>query len=65
MCWDARCWVLGLGVRRGSLLELRTQITISSELGFLLDGDGKIVTEHACEVGCLLNGLITRFQSLA
>ena len=50
---------------RGSLLELRTQITIASHLGFLREGDGKTFTEHACEVGRLLNGLINRFQSSA
>jgi four helix bundle protein len=50
---------------RGSLLELRTQISIASHLGFLREGDGKTLTEHACEVGRLLNGLINRFQSSA
>jgi four helix bundle protein len=50
---------------RGSLLELRTQITIASELGFLLEAEGEALTDHACEVGRLLNGLINRFQSPA
>ena len=50
---------------RGSLLELRTQITIASELGFLHNSDGETLTDHACEVGRLLNGLINRFQSPA
>jgi four helix bundle protein len=48
---------------RGSLLELRTQITIARELGFLGDAEGKSLTDHASEVGRLLNGLINRFQS--
>jgi len=48
---------------RGSLLELRTQITIARELGFLDDADGDVLTNHACEVGRLLNGLINRFQA--
>jgi four helix bundle protein len=48
---------------RGSLLELRTQITIARELGFLRDPEGQTLTDHACEVGRLLNGLINRFQS--
>jgi four helix bundle protein len=48
---------------RGSLLELRTQITIATELGFLVCNDGQTLATHACEVGRLLNGLINRFQS--
>jgi four helix bundle protein len=48
---------------RGSLLELRTQITIARELGFLGDAEGKSLTDQASEVGRLLNGLINRFQS--
>lgn len=47
---------------RGSLLELRTQITIARELGFLSTPEGESLTQHACEVGRLLNGLINRFQ---
>jgi len=47
---------------RGSLLELRTQITIARELGFLSAPEGESLTQHACEVGRLLNGLINRFQ---
>ena len=47
---------------RGSLLELRTQITIARELGFLSIPEGESLTQHACEVGRLLNGLINRFQ---
>jgi four helix bundle protein len=48
---------------RGSLLELRTQVTIARELGFLHDVEGQTLTDHTCEVGQLLNGLINRFQS--
>jgi four helix bundle protein len=48
---------------RGSLLELRTQITIARELGFLGDAEGQTLTDQASEVGRLLNGLINRFQS--
>jgi len=47
---------------RGSLLELRTQITIAQELGFLSQADGESLTQLACEVGRLLNGLINSFQ---
>jgi four helix bundle protein len=48
---------------RRSLLELRTQVTIARELGFLNGVDGESLTNHTCEVGRLLNGLINRFQS--
>ena len=48
---------------RGSLLELRTQITIAQELGFLGPGEGQTLSDLACEVGRLSNGLINRFQS--
>lgn len=47
---------------RGSLLELRTQITIARELGFLNPADGKLLTDLSCDDGRLLNGLINHFQ---
>lgn len=50
---------------RGSLLELRTQITIAYELGFLNQVDGRHLMQHADEVGRLLNGLINRFRAPA
>ena len=48
---------------RGSLLELRTQISIAFELGFLQEVDAVRLRRHSSEVGRLLNGLINRFQS--
>ena len=48
---------------RGSLLELRTQITIARGLGFLTDSDAEGLIRRTSEVGRLLNGLINRFQS--
>ena len=48
---------------RGSLLELRTQITIARELGFLSPAKGVSLIDLSSEVGRLLNGLINRFQS--
>jgi four helix bundle protein len=48
---------------RGSLLELRTQITIAKELEYLSGTEGEKLTNHADEVGRPLNGLINRFQS--
>jgi four helix bundle protein len=47
---------------RGSLLELRTQVTIARELGYLGYDDGKTLMTVVNEVGRLLNGLINRFQ---
>ena len=49
---------------RGSLLEVRTQITIAQKLGFLSAADEEALAGLACEVGRLLNGLINHFQSL-
>jgi len=49
---------------RGSLLELRTQITIACELGFATRINSQELTELTNEVGRLLNGLINRFQSV-
>src|SRR5260370_14433262 len=49
---------------RGSLLELRTQLAIAKELGFLSNAEGQTLIGLASEVGRLLNGLINRFQSL-
>jgi len=48
---------------RGSLLELRTQIRIAKELGFLATGKAESLTKQAGLVGRLLNGLINSFQS--
>src|SRR5579863_2686871 len=50
---------------RGSLLELRTQITIASELGFLDPSDVSNLIQRSDEVGRLLNGLINRFRAPA
>ena len=50
---------------RGSLLELRNQVTIGKELGFLSQADAQTLLNVASEVGRLLNGLINKFQSPA
>lgn len=47
---------------RGSLLELRTQITIAREIGFLGHDEGQTLIGDTDEVGKLLNGLINRFK---
>jgi four helix bundle protein len=48
---------------RGSLLELRTQMTIARELGFLEQSEADLLIRRMSEVGRLLNGLINHFQS--
>lgn len=48
---------------RGSLLELRTQITIACELHFFDAVEGERLLAKTSEVGRLLNGLINRFQN--
>ena len=50
---------------RGSLLELRTQITIARELRLLPEVQGQELADLAGEVGRLLNGLIDRFECIA
>lgn len=47
---------------RGSLLELRTQITIACELGFIAPQDRVKLATLTSEVGKLLNGLINSFR---
>jgi four helix bundle protein len=43
---------------RGSVLELRTQIVISEELGFIEPSIRNELKERADEVGRMLNGLL-------
>jgi four helix bundle protein len=45
-----------LGIARGSLLELETQLTVARELGYV-DSDNPLF-EAICEVGRMLNGLL-------
>ena len=48
---------------RGSLLEVRTQLLIAAELGYLPPGDkGRELQTKAEEVGRALNGLITSLE---
>jgi len=47
---------------RGSLLELRTQITIARELGFVHSLEADTLIDRTNEIGRLLNGLINRFH---
>jgi four helix bundle protein len=47
---------------RGSLLELETQILISSDLGYIADSKTATITEKIKKLACTLNGLINRVQ---
>jgi four helix bundle protein len=47
-----------LGVARGSLFEVETQVAIALKLGFLSDGQALQLANRCGEVGRLLNGLI-------
>ena len=47
-----------LGVARGSVFEIETQIAIALKLGFLSEGQASQLANRCAEVGCLLNGLI-------
>lgn len=47
---------------RGSLLELETQILISSDLGYVADSTAAAITGKIKKLACTLNGLINRVQ---
>jgi len=47
-----------LGTARGSLYELRTQLTLSRDLGFLAEAHEVTLKGHVVKTGQLLNGLI-------
>ena len=51
-----------LGIARGSLLELETQLAIAVDLHFLSDSEFQILEPHLSEVLKLLNGLIESLQ---
>ena len=51
-----------LGMARGSLLELETQLAISVDLHFMADAEFKILETHLSEVLKLLNGLLESLQ---
>ena len=47
-----------LGTARGSLYELRTQLTLSRDLSFLMEVHETALKSHVVKTGQLLNGLI-------
>lgn len=58
-----REFVRFLDIAYGSLMELETHIRLSTRLGYL---DGRLEREvlvSAAELGCMLNGLITKLRA--
>lgn len=51
-----------LGMAKGSLCEVQTQIHIAKELGYIDPADEKRLVEGAHEVGRILNGLPNSFK---
>jgi len=51
-----------LGIARGSLMELETQIIISEKLSFLQTNAQETLLTQLREVGRMLNGLITSLK---
>jgi four helix bundle protein len=49
----------------GSLMELETQILISSDLGYLSKKDADALLEESAEVGRLANGLLASLKKSA
>jgi four helix bundle protein len=47
-----------LGIARGSVFEVETQVAIALKLGFLSEGRALQIANPCAEVGRLLNGLI-------
>jgi four helix bundle protein len=47
-----------LGIARGSIFEIETQIVIARKLGFLAENEASKLSNRCAEVGRLLNGLI-------
>ncbi len=47
-----------LGLARGSLMEVETQLQIAENLGYLQQKENHELLRSACEVGKILNGLI-------
>ena len=52
-----------LGHARGSLLEIETQMTIATNLGYLDSRQSEVVFELSSEVGRILNGLISSLHT--
>lgn len=58
-------WLRFLGIARGSLFELETQIVIAGRLGFIETGEYDDVAIRASQVGRALAGFITHVSTRA
>jgi len=54
-----------LGVARGSVFEVETQVAIALRLGLLRDDTAAQLAKRCAEVGRLLNGLINALRKAA
>jgi four helix bundle protein len=54
-----------LGVARGSLIEMETQVVIAENLGYLSEGQGRQLARASGEVSRLLHGLMQSLQKTA
>ena len=52
-----------LGNARGSLCEMRTQVELATDLGYIEEEIGRKLMEQSAEVGRILNGLIASLGS--
>lgn len=52
-----------LGIAKGSLAELDTQVVIAVELNFLSKDQGKLVREQISDINRLTNGLLKSLKS--
>ena len=54
-----------LGVARGSLVEMETQIEIAKNLGYLSRMQGAELLKSTAELGRILNGLLAAIKAVA
>ena len=55
-------FIQSLGIAKGSLYELETQLLISQEVGFLSDHDATALLSACSEIGKMLSGLKKALQ---
>ncbi len=51
-----------LGIARGSLLEVETQILLAAELGYVEAAESESLLRKSAEVGRILNGLMNALE---
>src|SRR4029077_7680526 len=54
-----------LGIARGSLVEIETQVEIATSLGYLSCGEAAAVLRSTADLGRLLNGLVASIKAAA